>query len=147
MISSANLFGWLMTTSQVPQKLAVAFIGVVSSKYAALLVINIFLFVVGCFLETSAAQIILVPTLIPMITQLGIDPVHFGIVMILNLMIGLMTPPVGLVLYVLSSVSKVPFERISKVILPYVGVLALVLLLITYVPGIVLFLPNLLFGK
>lgn len=146
-IASANLFGWIMTTSQIPQRLAAAFLSVVSNKYLALFILNIFLFFVGCFLETSAAQIILVPMLIPMVIKLGIDPVHFGIIMILNLMIGLMTPPVGLVLYVLSSISKVPFERIAKTILPYVGVLTLVLLLITYVPAIVMFLPNLLFAN
>ncbi|MFA6505315.1 MAG: TRAP transporter large permease subunit, partial [Treponemataceae bacterium] len=77
----------------------------------------------------------------------GIDPVHFGIVMILNLMIGLLTPPVGMVLYVLAGVSKVPFERIAKVVFPYVITLSIVLMIITYVPDLVLFLPNLLFKK
>ncbi|WHH59083.1 TRAP transporter large permease [Petroclostridium sp. X23] len=146
-ISSANLFGWIMTTSQVPQKLAVAFLSVIADKYLALLVLNVFLLLVGCFLETSAAQIILVPILVPMVMKMGVDPVHFGIIMILNLMIGLMTPPIGLVLYVLSSISKVPFEKISKAILPYVLVLGVVLLVITYVPILVTFLPDLLFGN
>jgi TRAP-type C4-dicarboxylate transport system permease large subunit len=82
-----------------------------------------------------------------MVMKMGVDPVHFGIIMILNLMIGLMTPPIGLVLYVLSSISKVPFEKISEAILPYVLVLGVVLLVITYVPILVTFLPDLLFGN
>lgn len=145
-IASASLFAWILTISQVPQNLAVSFLGVISNKYVALILLNIFLFGVGCFMETTPAQMILVPILLPIFTSLGVDPVHFGIVMILNLMIGLMTPPIGLVLYVLSSVSKVSVEQLSKTILPYVLVVAAVLLLITFVPQIVLFLPNLVFG-
>jgi tripartite ATP-independent transporter DctM subunit len=144
-ISSANMFGWILTVSQVPQNLAVSFMSVISNKYVALVVLNIFLFVVGCFIESTAAQIILVPILMPMIINLGIDPVHFGIIMILNLMVGLMTPPVGLALYVLSSISKVPFERIAKVIWPYVLVLIGVLLVITFIPQLVMYVPNLLY--
>lgn len=142
-IASASLFAWILTISQVPQTLAVSFLGVISNKYVALILLNVFLFVVGMFMETTPAQMILVPILLPIFTSLGVDPVHFGIVMILNLMIGLMTPPIGLVLYVLSSVSKVSVEQLSKTILPYVLVVAAVLLLITFVPQIVLFLPNL----
>jgi tripartite ATP-independent transporter DctM subunit len=144
-ISSANMFGWLLTISQVPQNLAVSFMSVISNKYVALIVLNLFLLLVGMFLETSAAQIILVPILVPMVIKLGIDPVHFGILMILNLMIGLMTPPVGLVLYVLASIAKVPVMKIAKLIMPYILVLFVVLLVVTFVPNLVMFLPNLLF--
>jgi TRAP-type C4-dicarboxylate transport system permease large subunit len=97
-------------------------------------------------METISAITILTPVLIPIAEGFGINTVHFGIIMILNLMIGLMTPPVGMVLYVLSGVSKVPFEQIVKAIWPYIIVLTIVLFVFTYVPQIVLFLPNLVFG-
>jgi TRAP-type C4-dicarboxylate transport system permease large subunit len=109
--------------------------------------LNVFLLIVGCFMEPTAAIMILVPILLPIITALQVDPIHFGIIMILNLMIGLLTPPVGMVLYVLSSVSKVPFERIARVSLPYVIVLTGLLFVFTYVPQIVLVVPNWLFQK
>ena len=146
-VACASLFGWILASAQVPQLLASFFLDTMPNKYVALLVINLLLFVAGTFMETISAITILTPVLMPVVVNFGIDPVHFGIVMILNLMIGLLTPPVGMVLYVLAGVSKVPFERISKVVLPYIVVLSIVLLVITYVPDIVLFLPNLLFNK
>lgn len=145
-IAGASLFALVLTISQVPQTLATNFVQIFSNKYVALFMINIFLLIVGFFMEPTAAIMILVPILMPVITILQIDPVHFGIVMIVNLMIGLLTPPVGMVLYVLSSVSKVPFERIAKVSLPFVIALGAALLLFTYVPEIVLFVPNALFN-
>lgn len=144
-VSCASLFAWILASAQVPQMLASFFLDTLPNKYVALLVINLLLFVAGTFMETISAITILTPVLMPVVVNFGIDPVHFGIVMILNLMIGLLTPPVGMVLYVLAGVSKVPFERISRVIWPYIVVLSIVLLVITYVPDIVLFLPNLLF--
>ncbi len=144
-VSCASLFAWILASAQVPQMLASFFLDTMPNKYVALLVINLLLFVAGTFMETISAITILTPVLMPVVVNFGIDPVHFGIVMILNLMIGLLTPPVGMVLYVLAGVSKVPFERISRVIWPYIVVLSIVLLVITYVPDIVLFLPNLLF--
>lgn len=146
-IASASLFAWVLTISQFPQSFALTFMGLVSNKYVALILLNLFLLIVGCFMETTPAQMILVPILLPIFVSLGVDPVHFGIIMILNLMIGLMTPPLGLVLYVLSSVSKVPIERLSKTVLPYVIVIGIVLLFVTYIPQIVLFLPNLIYGQ
>lgn len=146
-IASATLFSWLLTTTQVPQKLAVYFLSITTNKYVALLIINIFLMVIGLFMDITPAIVIITPVLMPMMTTLGINPIHFGIILILNLMIGLLTPPVGMVLYVLSSVAKVPFERIAKAILPYVVVCIIVLLIISYVPQIVTFLPNLLFNN
>ncbi len=110
----------------------------------ALLIILVFLLVVGCFLETTAALIILVPILVPAVMQLGIDPVHFGLVMVLNLMIGLITPPVGVVLYIVSDIAKIPFEETVRATMPFLVPLLLVLLLVTFVPSLVLFLPNLL---
>jgi len=145
-VSCASLFAWILASAQVPQALASFFLDTLPNKYVALLVINILLFVAGTFMETISAITILTPVLMPVVVNFGIDPVHFGIVMILNLMIGLLTPPVGMVLYVLAGVSKVPFERIARVVTPYIVVLSIVLLIITYVPDLVLFLPNLLFN-
>jgi TRAP-type C4-dicarboxylate transport system permease large subunit len=96
-------------------------------------------------METIAAITILVPVLMPIITQLGIDPIHFGLVMVLNLMIGLITPPVGIVIFVLSKISKLSFERTVAAIMPWMIPLLGTLLLITYVPQIVLWLPGLLY--
>jgi tripartite ATP-independent transporter DctM subunit len=146
-VAAASLFGLVLTISQVPQTLAASFIQLFPNKYVALLMLNIFLLIVGCFMEPTAAIMILVPILLPVITALKIDPIHFGIIMILNLMIGLLTPPVGMVLYVLSSVSDVPFERIARVSFPYVVAMTGLLLVFTYVPGIVLIVPNWLFPK
>ena len=145
-ISSATLFAWVLTVSQFPQSFTASFLSLVSNKYVALILINILLLIVGCFMETTPAQMILVPILLPIVTALGVDPVHFGIIMILNLMIGLMTPPLGLVLFVLSSVSKVTIERLSRAVLPYIFVIGLVLILLTFVPEIVLFLPRIVYG-
>ena len=96
------------------------FLTYVDNKYMALFVINVFLVFVGMFMDSSPSIIILTPVFLPVVTAFGVDPVHFGIIMILNLMIGLLTPPVGMVLYVLSKVSSVPFERICKATVPYI---------------------------
>ncbi len=146
-VAAASLFGLVLTISQVPQELAATFIQIFPNKYFALIMINIFLLVIGFFMEPTAAIMILVPILLPITTSLGIDPVHFGIIMILNLMIGLLTPPVGMVLYVLSSVSNVPFERIARVSMPYVLALGIALVVFTFVPEIVMVIPDFFFGK
>lgn len=142
-IGAANVFAWILTVEQVPQKMSFWMTDHIHEKIIALLFINLLLLLVGTFMETAAAISILVPILMPIALSYGIDPIHFGIMCILNLMLGLLTPPIGMVLYVLSSVSKVPFEKIVKAVLPYLGVLLIVLLLITFIPGIVTFLPNL----
>jgi tripartite ATP-independent transporter DctM subunit len=144
-VATASLFGWVLAVSQVPQAVTSIFVSYFSSKYTVLLAIMALLFFVGTFMETIAAITILTPILMPVANHFGIDPVHFGLLLILNLMIGLMTPPVGMVLYVLSSVSGVPFERIAKSCIPYVVLLTIILLIFLFFPQIVLFLPNLLF--
>jgi TRAP-type C4-dicarboxylate transport system permease large subunit len=113
----------------------------VPNKYLALLLINIFLLIAGTFMETISALTILTPVLMPVVNGLGIDPVHFGIIMILNLMIGLLTPPVGMVLYVLAGVSRVAFEDIAKAVVPYLIVLIITLLIFTYIPRLCSFSP------
>ncbi len=144
--SSAMLFGWILASERVPQKVAELFLGLTDNKIILLLIINLLLLVVGCFMETTSSILILTPVLLPLIKELGVDPVHFGLVMILNLVIGLMTPPVGMVLYTLSAVSKVPFERITKAILPYVALCIVLVLIFTFVPQIALLIPNMMAG-
>ncbi|MDY0092770.1 MAG: TRAP transporter large permease [Candidatus Vecturithrix sp.] len=144
-VACASIFGWILASAQIPQKLSLLFLAYVPNKYLALLLINIFLLIAGTFMETISALTILTPVLMPVVNGLGIDPVHFGIIMILNLMIGLLTPPVGMVLYVLAGVSRVAFEDIAKAVVPYLIVLIITLLIFTYIPQIVLFLPNLVF--
>ena len=130
-VAGASIFGWILTIEQVPQLITNFFLNNVESGILAILLINLLLLVVGTFLETIAAITILTPILVPLALSFGFDLTHFGIIMILNLMIGLLTPPLGMVLYVLSSVSEVPFERIVKATTPYVFVLALTLLIFT----------------
>ena len=113
--------------------------------WVILLLINLILLIVGCFMETVAAITILVPVLLPVAMELGIDPVHFGVIMVLNLMLGLLTPPVGMVLYVLARVAKIPFERCVVSTAPFLIPLVLVLGLITFVPAVTMWLPTLIY--
>lgn len=145
-IAGSTAFGWILTASNVPQTVASFFLENVSSPVVALLILNVILLIVGMFMETAAAILLLVPIFVPIASIYGISLVHLGIIMVLNLMIGLLTPPVGLVLYVLSSVSKTPFERIVKAIWPYMICLLVVLILIIFFEPIVTWLPNLLYG-
>lgn len=143
-VSSANAFGYIITAQQVPTKLAGMFLGVVTNKFVALLVINIFLLLVGMVMESLAALVILVPILLPVITSFGVDPLHFGIICILNITIGMLTPPVGMVLFALQNVSSLSFEKITKAMLPLLVVNMVALLIVTYCPPLTLWLPNLL---
>lgn len=146
-IASANVFGWLLVTAQMPQGLAQLFLGLTDNKYLALLIINIFVLFIGLFLDVTPAILILTPVLTPVLALYGVDITHFGVVFILNLMIGLLTPPVGMILFVLSGVSKVSIQKIAKAVFPYVIGCVVVLFLITYVPPLVTWLPNLLFNR
>jgi tripartite ATP-independent transporter DctM subunit len=143
-IAASSLFGWILTIEQVPQSMSQFMMGHIESKWVALLSINLLLMLIGTFMETASAIAIMTPILMPIAISFGIDPVHFGIVCILNLMLGLLTPPVGMVLYVLSSVSNTPFEKIVKAIVPYLLILTAILLIITFVPSLVTWLPSVL---
>lgn len=145
-VATASIFGWILAREQIPQLVAAGLLGVTRNPYALLFLINIFLLIVGCFMETTAALTILIPVLLPTVTSVGVDPLHFGLVMILNLMIGLLTPPLGMVLNVLVSVSKVPFEDVARATIPFLVPLIVVLFLITYIPGLVLWLPRVVMG-
>ena len=135
-----------MANEQIPQLVLTFFETFIHSKWAALIVVNIFLLIVGCFMEAGAALIILVPVLLPIMTSFGVDPVHFGIIMVLNLMIGLITPPVGICLYILQSITSLTFATIVKRIFPYLMALIIALFIVSFVPATVTWLPNLVFG-
>ena len=146
-IAAASLFGWILAREGVPQALAAAFLAVSEQPWAILLMINVLLLVLGCFMEPLTVMVILVPIFLPLIQQLGIDPVHFGVVITLNLMIGLITPPIGMVMFVIIGLTNISIERFAREALPLIGVLVLVFKLITYVTNVVLFLPDLIMGR
>ena len=145
-VCGATIFCYILSFERFPQMVANLFLTYVDNKYMALFVINVFLVFVGMFMDSSPSIIILTPVFLPVVTAFGVDPVHFGIIMILNLMIGLLTPPVGMVLYVLSKVSSVPFERICKATVPYIIMFYIILQFITYIPQICLALPTWMYG-
>ncbi len=144
-VMASSLFAWILAIEQIPILLWSYLLGFVQSNYILfLLVTNVFLLLVGCFLEPTAAMTILMPVFLPICKKLGIDLVHFGVIMVLNLMIGLLTPPVGLVLNLIADLTKRTFEQIFKATLPFLIPLIVVLLLISYFPDIVLILPRIL---
>lgn len=143
-VSSASLFAWVFAREQGPQAVAQLLTQLTENRWAFLLLLNLALLLIGTLLEPVAALVITVPIILPAAQQFQIDPLHLGIVMILNLVIGLLTPPVGLVLYVLSSVTGAPIVRVIRGTLPFLIWLLVVLALITYFPAISLWLPALL---
>ncbi|GEN36671.1 TRAP transporter large permease [Aneurinibacillus danicus] len=143
-IANAGMFGWILTREQIPQKVAEMFTTFSDSPYVFLILVNILLLFVGMFFETSASIIILAPLLTPVAMALGIDPVHFGMIMIVNLAMGMVTPPVGVNLFVACQIANIKLERLTKALLPFFFVLILDILIITYVPAISTWLPSLL---
>jgi TRAP-type C4-dicarboxylate transport system permease large subunit len=141
-VAAASIFGWMLTATRTTEMIAAWVLSVTSSPNMFLLLANLLMLFVGCFLEPTAAITILVPILLPIVRQLGIDPVHFGLVMVLNLMIGLLHPPMGLVLFVLARVAKLSVERTTMAILPWLIPLLVSLGLVTYIPSISLWLPR-----
>ncbi len=137
-VGAANAFGRLLTLEQIPNKIANWLIGISSNPIVIILLITALLLVIGMFMDPLAAIIILTPILLPIVVQVGYDPVHFGVLMIVNLAIGYFTPPVGVNLFVGSSISGVSMGPLSKAVLPYIGTMIIVLLLITFLPQIVL---------
>ena len=141
-VAAASIFGWMLTATGVTAQIAAWVLGFTKEAWVFLLLANLLMLFVGCFLEPTAAITILVPLLLPIATQLGVDPVHFGLVMVLNLMIGLLHPPMGMVLFVLARVAKLSVERTTMAILPWLVPLLASLVILTYVPKIVLWLPR-----
>ncbi len=143
-IGMANIFAWVLTSEQIPQRIADAMIRITDNPYVILLLINIFLIFIGMFLEGGAAIIILAPTLMAVAKAVGIHPLHFGFVMVLNIVVGLLTPPLGVCLFVVCGVTGLPFSLVTRSVLPFLALEFGVLLLVTYVPSLILTIPRLL---
>jgi TRAP-type C4-dicarboxylate transport system permease large subunit len=141
-VAAASIFGWMLTVTRTTEIIAQWVLAFTNEPWVFLLLANGLMLFVGCFLEPTAAITILVPILLPIVKTLGIDPVHFGLVMVLNLMIGLLHPPMGLVLFVLARVAKLSVERTTMAILPWLVPLLISLALVTYIPAISLWLPR-----
>jgi C4-dicarboxylate transporter, DctM subunit len=142
----AAVFAWLLTSQQVPFKVTQALAAISDNPLFFLLLVNIVYLVVGCVFEVTAALIMTVPVLLPVAQSYGIDPVHLGVVITANMGIGLVTPPVGICLYVACGISGAPMAAVTRPLLPLLAVMIAILLVITYVPDITLFLPRLLLG-
>lgn len=142
-IACAVPFGWIISVNNIPARLAEAILGVSRDPATVLLMINAILLVVGCFMETTAILLIAVPTFLPLIRELGIDPVHFGLVMILNLLIGATTPPFGVLLFIVQHIARVTFAQMVRAFLPFYVPLLVALAIVTYIPDVSLWLPRL----
>jgi TRAP-type C4-dicarboxylate transport system permease large subunit len=141
-VTAASIFAWLLTVSQTAQLLSDLILGFTQNKWVFLILVNLLLLFIGCFLDTIAAITIVVPILLPIALKLGVDPIHFGLIMTLNLMIGLLHPPLGMVLFVLSRVAKLSVERTTMAILPWLAPLFAALIAITFIPELTLWLPR-----
>jgi len=146
-VTAASFYGWLLMRTGTPAAMAEAMLSFSKDPLTLLLIINLFLLIVGCFFETIVAILILGPILMQVVTQVGVDPVHFGVIMVLNLMIGLLTPPFGVILFVMVQVGGLSFEKVVRCTAPFLIPLLVVLGLITVFPPLVTWLPNLVMGK
>jgi C4-dicarboxylate transporter DctM subunit len=142
-IGTANIALWFLATQQVPEKVATFFLSVSHNPYVLMLIVNILLLVTGCFMETGAAIILFAPILAPILTNAGFHPLHVGFVFVLNLVVGMITPPVGICLFVGCTIARISLERLSKAIWPFIVLLIGVLLIISYFPGVSMIVPRL----
>ena len=147
LVGFANVFAWILTSEEIPLMVTQAMLSISSGPTGYIILVNILLVFVGMFMETIAALMILMPILLKPAIALGIDPIQFAIMCVLNLVIGLTTPPVGVCLFVASSIAKISVGRLSVALIPFIAVSLLVLLLVSFVPQVTLFLPNLVFNK
>jgi len=143
-ISSATIFSWIITTEGIANMISSGLMSFTSNPIVILVLINIVLLIAGCFIDAVSAIYIFAPIFLPIITKLGVNPILFGIIMCVNLSIGLSTPPVGVNLYVACGITNISIERVSRALVPFLISAIIALLLITYIPGISLWLPNLL---
>jgi len=144
LVGAANVFGWMITNMQIPHKIAEWVVSITQSPLVFLLAVNILLLIAGTLVNASAAVVILTPIFLPVAIALGIDPLFFGVLMVVNLAIGCITPPVGLDLFVASAIAKVPIERVFQHSMPYLWALLIVLVILTMFPWFITVLPNLL---
>ena len=143
-ITCASLFGWILSSERIPERIAASVLAVTSDKFTLLIAINIPLLIVGCLLDQGSATIILAPILTPIAVAVGVDPIHFGALMVTNLCLGLVTPPVGVNLYVACGIAKLKIEDIVKPVLLLLGACLVMQMIITFVPDLIMFLPRLL---
>jgi tripartite ATP-independent transporter DctM subunit len=141
-VAVAALFGWVLSVEGVPQKLTGAMLAISDNPYVLLLLVNLLLLVVGMFLDSTTAILVIAPILAKPLVAAGVDPVHLGMVVVFNLMIGLLTPPMGLALFLVADIAKVKMKEVLREMLPYYVPLVATLLLITYVPAITTWLPR-----
>ena len=146
LLATAKAFAYMMTELRIPAAISAGLLSITDNKYVLMLIINVLLLVLGCFMDMAPLITIMTPILLPVVQPLGVDPVHFGVMMIFNLAVGLCTPPVGSALFVGCAIGKTPIERTAKNMLPLYAVMVIVLLLVTYIPNISLFLPRVLMG-
>jgi len=144
LIAMASSFGYVMALMQMPAKITAFFLTLSDNKYVILMLINLMLLVLGCLMDMAPLILICTPILLPVVMKLGVDPVHFGMIMLLNLGIGLLTPPVGSVLFVGCAVGEVTLQQVMRTIWPFYGVMVAVLMLVTYIPALSLWLPRML---
>jgi len=142
LIATANIFGWILTAERVPQNVAAYLVSLTSSPAVLYALILACLLVIGTFMETSASLIILTPVFLPVIQQFGIDPVHFGVIMVTALAIGMLTPPLGICLFISCNIAQIQLSTIVRYISPFLLVMIGVLVLMTYIPSLVMFIPN-----
>jgi len=143
-IAAANIFAWLLALGRVPDAIAQFVLSLTQNKYVVLLLLNGILLITGMLIDLSPAIMIMTPILLPIAKAVGVDPVHFGVIMVVNLGIGLFTPPVGTTMFIASSISKLKMETVVKALAPFFVVTFIVLMAMTYIPGVALWLPSLL---
>ncbi|MFN3498216.1 MAG: TRAP transporter large permease subunit, partial [Pannonibacter indicus] len=141
LVGFANVFGWILVSERIPQMIAQSVLSVTDNKFVVILLINIVLLIVGMFMETIAALIILFVPLLALAQGVGIDPLHFATFAVLNLMIGLTTPPVGVCLFICANIAKLPLSPVIRAITPFLITNIIVLLLVSYIPGLSTWLP------
>jgi tripartite ATP-independent transporter DctM subunit len=142
-IASALLFGWVLVIENVPQQTAEFLVTISDKPWVVLLIINVVLLILGAIIENIILLLILVPMLVPAMTQMGVDPIHFGVIMVFNIMVGQLTPPMGLSLYVAQDITGMSFDRVCRAVIPFYIPIVIALLVVTYVPWFVLFIPRL----
>jgi C4-dicarboxylate transporter DctM subunit len=142
-IGTASIFSWLLASEEIPQYITETVINITHNRIAILLLVNMVLLMVGTFMETTASLIILTPVLLPLMNKIGVDPLHFGVIIVLNLVIGLTTPPVGVCLFIACAIGEIKLEQITKAILPFLLASIIVLLIVTYWESLIMFIPKL----
>ncbi len=145
-LAISNVLSWIFSVEEIPVKMAMFLTSITENEALLLIMINVCLLLLGCVMETLASIMITVPIFLPIVVQLGMDPIQFGVIISINLTLGLLTPPLGLNLYIASAITGLKVDRIAYVTAPFLGVLIIVVLLVTFIPQLSLFLPQLLLG-